>query len=146
MASSRGLDRAISAALREALGFLNQHLESDAPGQSQLRLQLGQEHIDPPDVTGRSSLGDNDHVERFPGSRHDFNDVAVTPRRVETVDPDRSDSVAPIAAGQGPDGDAAGRFLHGWCTGIFEIEKDQIGTGRRRLLTHLLAAGRRRQL
>ena len=55
IASSRSLAPAISAALRQPLGLLDEHLEADAFGQAELGLQLGEEHVDPPDVAGRAA-------------------------------------------------------------------------------------------
>ena len=47
----------------QALGLLNQDLQADGAGQPQLRLQLGQQHVDPPDVAGPPHLGHDQHVD-----------------------------------------------------------------------------------
>ena len=53
----------------QPLRLLDQHLEADRPRQAELRLELGQQHVDPPDVAGRAHLGHDQHVERVRAPR-----------------------------------------------------------------------------
>ena len=66
IASSRPLDRAISTAFSQALGLLDEDLEAYGLRESELAFDLGQEHVNPPNVAAGTGLRDDDDVERFP--------------------------------------------------------------------------------
>ena len=66
--------------------------------QAELRLELGEQHVDPPHVAGRAGLGHDEHVERVAGAGDDLDDVAVAPRRVDAVDAHGADGAAPVVA------------------------------------------------
>ncbi len=127
IASSRSLARAISAALREPFGLLDQDLEPDARGEPQLGLELGEEYVHPPDVTRRAGLGHDEHVHRLPGPRDHLDDVAVAPRRLDPVHPDGPDGPAPVAARQRGDSDGPGRLLDHRGAGVLEVQEHEIG-------------------
>ena len=146
IASSRSLARAISAAFEQALGLLDEHLEADPLVQAELRLELGEQHVEPPDVAGRAGLGHDDDVERLAGPGDDLDDVAVAPRRVEAVDPHGPHGPTPVLTGQGADRDGPRRLLDQRRTGVLEVEEHEVGARAGRLLAHALAAGRRGQL
>ena len=130
----------------QALGLLYQHLQADGPGQAQLRLELGQQHVDPPHVAGPTHLGHYQHVDTVARARHHLNDVAVTPRRLNAVDAHGAHGASPVEAGERADGNGPGRLLDRGRAGVLEVEEDEVGSRRRRLLAHALAAGRRGQL
>jgi hypothetical protein len=130
----------------EPLGVLDEHLERDPPLEGELRLQLGQEDVDPPDVAGRVHLGHDQHVQGVAGARDHVDDVAVAPRRVESVDADGAHGPAPVQPRERGDGGGARRFLGERRARVLQIEEHEVRAGPRRLLAHPLAAGGRRQL
>ena len=145
-ASSRWLAWAISSGVGQPFGFLDQDLQADRPGQAELRLELAEQHVDPPHVAGGPHLGHDQHVERVPCARDDLDDVAVAPGRVDAVDPHGPHGPSPVQPGERPDRDGPGRLLRRRRAGVLEVEEHQVRPGRRRLLAHALAARRRRQL
>ena len=94
----------------QALGLLDQHLERDPLAQPERLLQLGEQHVDPPDVPRPADLGHDDHVERLAGDGDDLDDVAVGPVRVDAVHPDRAGGASPVEVAQRP-GRLAARLL-----------------------------------
>src|SRR5829696_4855846 len=130
----------------QSLGLLDEHLERDPLPEPQLRLQLGEQHVDPPDVAGRARLGHDQHVERLAGAGDHLDDVAVAPRRLQAVDPHGPHRAPPVLPGERGHGNGAGALLGHGSAGVLQVEEDQVGAGRRRLLAHALAAGGRRQL
>ena len=147
IASSRSLARAISTALARPSASSMSTSRAMRLAQAELGLELGEQHVDPPDVAGRAGLRDDEHVERVAGAGDDLDDVAVAPRRVEAVDPHRPHGAAPVELGQGgrPRWPGADSLADGRA-GVLEVEEHEVGACLRRLLAHLLAAGRRGQL
>ena len=133
----RDLDR-----VGHAFSFFDEHLEADAPAQPELRLQLAQQDIEPPDIAGTAGLRDDENVERLAGTGDDLDHVVVAPDRVEPVDPHRTGGRAPVLRREGGHRIGASLDLGAGRARIFEIEEDEVGAGARRLAEHLGAAGR----
>jgi hypothetical protein len=130
----------------QALGLLDQHLKCDPLAHPERLFQLGEQHVDPPDVPGPADLGHDDHVEGLPGRGDDLDDVPVGPAGVDAVHPDRAGGVPPVKVAQRP-GRLAPRLLPlGGRAGILQIEENQVGAGGGGLGEHGVVAGRRGQL
>ena len=111
MASSRGLALAISAALDSPSASSISTSRPMRFGEPELGLELGEQHVVPPDVAGGAGLGDDDDVEGLAGAGDDLDDVAVAPGGVEPVDPDGPHGVAPVLPGEGGHRDRPGADL-----------------------------------
>ena len=110
IASSRSLDRAISAALASPSAS---SMSTSSPmrwSMPELGLELGEQDVDPPDVARRPGLGHDEHVERVAGAGDDLDDVAVAPRRVEAVDAHGAHGPAPVELGERGDRDRRARL------------------------------------
>jgi hypothetical protein len=69
----------------------------------------------------------------------DLDDVLITPFGAKIVDPHAASLVAPVESLQRIDHLCAGRYLFARRHRVFEVQKDMIGVGRRRLDEHLFA-------
>ena len=115
----------------QALRLLNEDLQADRPGETELGLELRQQHVDPPHVAGRAHLRHDQHVERVACPGHDLDDVAVAPRRVDPVDADGPHRRAPVLTGQRTHRDGPRSLLRRGGAGVLEVEEDEVGTRRR---------------
>ena len=98
IASSRWLAVAISAVLARPSASSISTSSPIAAVETELRLELGEQDVDPPDVAGRAGLGHDEHVEGVARAGDHLDDVAVAPRRVEAVDAHGADRPTPVEA------------------------------------------------
>ena len=110
----------------QSLRLLNQDLQPDRPGETELGFELGQEHIDPPHVAGPSHFRHDQHIDCVACPGHDLNDVAMAPGRVEAVHADGPDRPAPVLSRQRSDRDRPRGLLDRGRAGVLEVEEDEV--------------------
>src|SRR4029077_10598566 len=88
----------------QALGGLDQDVNADPVGLPSIALfDLVQQRCHELDVARRANLGYEDGVEHVAAGLDHLDNVAVTPVRVESVDPDAHRTCAPVVRAQGID-------------------------------------------
>ena len=95
---------------------------------------------------GRAHLGDQDRVQLCAGPLDHLDDVAVAPVRVEAVDAHGDGAGRPVLLVQRGDHVLAGLLLVVRRDGVLEVEEDDVGAQRRRLLERAGVAAGHRQL
>src|SRR5215469_524804 len=100
-------------------------------------LDLCEQGVEKPDVTGRARLGYDDDVQKFTRALYYFDYIVVSPVRISAVDAYRAHLLAPLEFAQRRDCVLTRGFLLRGSDSVFEIEEYQISSGAHRLLHHL---------
>ncbi len=111
----------------ESLGLLDEDLQRDRLADAELRLQLGEQDVDPPHVAGRARLGHDEHVEGVASAGDDLDDVAVAPLRLQAVDSHGPQRPAPVELGERAHHRRSGALLGDRCAGVLQIEEHEVG-------------------
>ncbi len=88
------------------------------------------------DIFRALHLRHDDEIEVVPRRLHDLDQITIEKRRIERVDAEHPQAGAEIEMQEGRDDIGPTRLLLARRNGVFEIDADRIGSGRRRLLDH----------
>jgi hypothetical protein len=137
MACSRGEAAAISSTCEMPAALSMMTSKADFLGAPHRRLDRGDQRIDRVDIGGTAHLGDHDLVKPLTRLFQQVHHVAIPPGAIEPVDPHREGLLAPIHLVDRLDRVGAGGLLVGGGHGIFEVDIDNIRSGRGHFLEEL---------